>query len=265
MTTAAQHAQPGATRYRTGTAVVAGGSGGIGAAICRALAAAGSDVALTYHRNETAAAAVVAAVEAAGRRATSMRVDLEDEAAVAAFVESAAAAHGGVHTAVYAAGPYINMRHISRLEPGLFQKTLSTDIHGCYHLLHAALPHLRSAKGAVVATVTPAIRRYAKKDILSAAPKAAIEALVKGIAAEEGRFGIRANCIGVGILSDGMYHQLVARGDFDDRFIAASKQSLALGRLGTAEEIADAAVFLVSDRASYITGQTLMVDGGFAM
>jgi len=62
-----------------------------------------------------------------------------------------------------------------------------------------------------------------------------------------------------------MYHELVAKGDFDDRFIASAKQTLALGRLGTAEDIALAVDFLASDAASYITGQTLMVDGGYAI
>jgi 3-oxoacyl-[acyl-carrier protein] reductase len=62
-----------------------------------------------------------------------------------------------------------------------------------------------------------------------------------------------------------MFHQLMATGDFDDRFVAAAKQTLALGRLGTAEDIALAVDFLASDAASYITGQTLMVDGGYAL
>jgi NAD(P)-dependent dehydrogenase (short-subunit alcohol dehydrogenase family) len=116
-----------------------------------------------------------------------------------------------------------------------------------------------------VAITTPATVRYAVKDVLSAAPKAAIEALVKGVAAEEGRFGVRANCVGCGVIMDGMYHQLIERGDFTDRFLESTKQLLALHRLGSAEDIAQAVAFLASDRAGYITGQTLMVDGGFAL
>jgi NAD(P)-dependent dehydrogenase (short-subunit alcohol dehydrogenase family) len=247
------------------TAIVAGGSGGIGAAICRTLAAAGLDVALTYNRNRDRAEKAADAVRALGRRAEIAPVDLNDEAVVRRFVDGAAESFGGIRTAVYAAGPYINMRHISRLEPGLFRETLGTDIFGCYNFLHAALPHLRQSCGVVAALATPAIRRYAVKDVLSAAPKAAIEAVVKGIAAEEGRFGIRANCIGVGVIEDGMYHQLLETGDFDQRFLDTTRSTVALRRLGSAQDIADAVAFLVSDKAGYITGQTLMVDGGYAM
>ena len=101
--------------------------------------------------------------------------------------------------------------------------------------------------------------------MLSAAPKAAVESIVRHLAAEEGRFGVRANCVGVGPIRDGMYHRLVADGYFDERWIAAAERNLALGRLGTAADVANAVAFLVSEQAAWITGQTLMVDGGYAL
>ena len=247
------------------TAIVAGGSGGIGAAICRTLAQAGFDVTLTYYRSRGKAEAIAQEIGGLGRQAEVAQVDLADAAAVRDVVDRAAGMSGNITAAVYAAGPYINMRHISRLDPQLFEETLRTDIFGCYNFLHAALPHLRKSRGVVAALVTPAIRRYAVKDVLSASPKAAIEALVRGIAAEEGRFGVRANCVGVGIIEDGMYHKLIETGDFDDRFLQATRDIVALRRLGSAQDVADAVEFLVSERATYITGQTLMVDGGYAI
>ncbi len=255
----------GAARYASGVAVVAGGSGGIGQAICRDLALAGADVSLTYNRNREGAEATAEAVRAVGRKAEIVQLDLNDEDTVSAWVDGAAKTFGGAHTAIYAAGPYLDMRFISQLEPKLFREKVGADVFGCYHLISAALPHLRRARGVLVAIATPAIRRYAVKDILSAAPKAAIEAVVRGVAAEEGRYGVRANCVGSGVITDGMYDQLVAKGDFTERFLETTKALLALRRLGAAEDIAHAVAFLASDRAGYITGQTLMVDGGFAL
>ena len=257
--------KPLSQRFASGAAIIAGGSGGIGAAICRQLAEGGAHVALTYHRNQDKAEATAQTIRAAGREAHVAAVDLNDETAVAAFVDDVAKRFGGVHTTVYAAGPYIPMQFVSRIEPKRFRETFATDLFGCHHLLHASLGHLRKSKGVIAATVTPAIRRATGRDALSAAPKAAVEALVRHIAVEEGRFGVRANCVGVGLLQDGMDHALRASGDFDDRYIESAKRNLLLGRMGTADEIADAVSFLVSDKAAYITGQTLMVDGGYAV
>ena len=249
----------------SGGAFVAGGSGGIGREICRLLAVAGCDVALTYRNGRERAEESAALVRKAGRRAVTLSLDLRDETAVARAVDETALDFGGLHTVVYAAGPYIHMRHVSRIEPALFRDTMEQDAFGCFNLVHAALSHLRAAKGSFVALATPALRRYAVKDLLSVAPKAAIEALVRGVAAEEGRFGVRANGVGVGVIEDGMYHALLETGDFDQRFLDASRQNMALRRLGTATEVAEAAVFLASARARWITGQTLMVDGGYAL
>ena len=253
-----------ALRYEQGAAAIAGGSGGLGRAIAQALAGAGSRIAVTWNRNRDRAEELVEALGGTDR-AAAFQVDLRDAEAVAAFHESVRTTFGGVHTAVYAAGPYIDMRYIGSLEPALFERTVGTDVFGAYNFLHHALPGLRRTRGVAICLGTAAIRRYAKKDVLSSAPKAALESVVKGIAAEEGRNGVRANMVGVGLIDDGMFHELVARGDFDQRFIESTKHAVALGRMGKATEIAGTVAFLASDAASYITGQTLMVDGGYAL
>lgn len=249
----------------TGCAFVTGGSGGIGAAVAAQLAAAGANVVVTYNRNRDAADKAIAAVEAAGRQGAATSVDLRDEDAVREAVDKAAADFGGLHTLVSAHGPFIHMRHISRMAPSLFRETMEADTFAVFNLVHAGLPHLREARGALVAIATPAIQRYAVKDLLSVAPKAAVEAIVRGVAAEEGRFGIRANSVGVGVIEAGMYQALIDDGAFDERFLEASRQNMALRRLGTAEEVAEAVVFLASNRARWITGQQLNVDGGYAI
>ena len=249
----------------TGTALVSGGSGGIGAATARLLAREGADVVLTYNRNRDRAEAVADEIRSLGRVAEAVAIDLRDGAAVTALVDGVAARHGAIHTVVSAHGPFIHMRHISRITPELFWQTREADVLAAYNLFTAVLPHLRTAAGALVAMATPALRRYAVKDILSVAPKAAIEAVVRGIAAEEGRYGVRANCVGVGVLTDGMFQALVDDGAFDDKFLEASLKNSALRRFSTSEDVAEAAVFLASPRARQITGQVLMVDAGYAL
>jgi 3-oxoacyl-[acyl-carrier protein] reductase len=246
----------------TGVAIVTGGSGGVGAAICRRLAVEGCDVVLMYHKNAEAAQRTVDSVEALGRKARAVSVDLRDEAAVAAFVSDAAAGPGGIHTVVTAHGPFVHLRYLSTITPAMFREAIEADAFGAYYVFHAALPHLRKSQGSVVAMGTTALASYGKKDILSIAPKAAIAGVVKGIAVEEGPFGVRANMIGVGLLSDGMFQALVDDGALTPEILEMARRRIALRRLGASEDIANAAVFLASAKAKWISGQTLIVDGG---
>ena len=245
-----------------GVAIVTGGSGGVGSATCRALAAAGCDVTFMYHRNTEAAQKTVEAIEAHGRKARAVSVDLRDEAAVAAFVADAAGTPGGIHTVVTAHGPFVHLRFISEVTTAQLRDFMDADTFGAYNLFQAVLPHLRKNKGSIVSMVTTALGFYAKKDILSIAPKAALAAVVKGIAVEEGRFGVRANMVGVGFLGDGMFQAQMDAGGYTPEIVETTRRSLALRTLGTSEDCANAAVFFASSKAKWVTGQLLMVDGG---
>jgi NAD(P)-dependent dehydrogenase (short-subunit alcohol dehydrogenase family) len=252
--------------FPEGVAVVVGGSGGVGAVACTKLAEAGTDVVATYLRHEDAALRTAAIVEHAGRRASIERVDVADADAVVRALDAIAGRHGRIHTVVHAAGSKIDQPFVSEVDVDQWRKVIDADVNGFFHIARAALPHLRAGGGGSLVFVSSAgITRYPAGDVLSVAPKAACEALLRAIAKEEGRYGIRANAVQLGVIDAGMFPELVARGEITDEWVNAAKKNTPLRRFGTAAEVADAIVFLASTRASYVTGQSLRLDGGYGV
>jgi 3-oxoacyl-[acyl-carrier protein] reductase len=250
---------------RPGAALVVGGSGGLGLAVVGMLASRGSAVALTYRSRESAALSAVEVARGWGVRASAHQLDVTSAEDCAAVVDGVAASYGGLHTLVHAAGPHVPMRHLSTVEPAAMAGQLAEDPAGFFNVVHPALPHLRATKGSVVAVTTAATARYPIRDGLSSAPKAAVEALVRALAAEEGRHGVRVNAVGPGMLTDGMAARLISSGDLSEDDLAITRRNIPLRRFGTASDIAEAVCFLASDRAGFISGQKLDVDGGWSV
>jgi NAD(P)-dependent dehydrogenase (short-subunit alcohol dehydrogenase family) len=250
--------------FSTGAALVIGGTGGIGAAICTALADAGANVALSYRSKPDAAQDIVRQVEQTGRKALALQVDLEKPETIKAAVEKAIATFGHLHSVVYAAGPAIEYLYINEITGAEWARVINADVNGCFNLIEATLPHLRARKGgAFVAVTTAAVDHAPPRDILSAAPKAAIEMLVKGVAREEGRNGIRANCVRPGLILAGL--GLSTQHDHTRDYVDRMVKAVPLKRAGTAEDVANAAVFLLSAKASYVSGVSIAVAGGLQL
>jgi NAD(P)-dependent dehydrogenase (short-subunit alcohol dehydrogenase family) len=228
-----------------GFTLVVGGSGGLGAAVCRALA---GDVVITYAHNLEAAQHVAAEIRAAGGGASVRQLLLPD--GELGDLE-------GCHGVVFAAGTDIAQPYLSATDPSALREAVDIEVHGFFAVVKAALPSLRQNRGFVVALVSAGLSRWPPGDGLSVVPKAGIEALVRGLAREEGRHGVRANAVAVGVVDAGMFHRI----GFDERWLEAARKNIPLRRFGTAEEIGHAVRFL-SD-ATYVSGQTLYVDGGY--
>jgi len=250
--------------YPEGVAVVIGGSGGIGKGICLALAERGATVALSYRSNASAAQQAVDEIQKRGCTAEAFALELSSLEQVTAALTDIQARHQRIHTLVFAAGANITMTYVGDIDPVEWHETINGELSGFFHLIKTALPLMRQTGGGSIVAVTSAgLDRHPPLDILSTAPKAGIEALVRGIAREEGRYNIRANCVAPGVIDGGLFERL--KPQVKPEFIEAMKRNTALKRFGTINEVAAVAAFLTTPAAAYVTGQHLCVDGGYSV
>ena len=173
--------------------------------------------------------------------------------------------HGSINTLVNAAGFDIPQKFIGEIDIDLWKGVIDADINGFFNLIKSGLPYLRKSKGSIVFISSAGLFKYPPGDILSVAPKATIEHVLKGIAKEEGVNGVRANSIALGIIETGIFHRLREEENtfFDDAWHEAVMNTLAIKRFGLPKEVADTAVFLASSKGGYITGHCIPVDGGY--
>lgn len=252
--------------FPPGCALVFGGSGGIGSGVARIFAEAGCDVALVYRTRPEAAGDAAQAVRAAGRKASVHPCDVTDAAQVQATVDAAAAEHGRVHSLIWSAGPLVNQHYVAETPLEEWKHALAVEATGFFTAATALIPHMREKGGGSFVHLGSAGHDWwPARDGLSVAAKAPNEALVKGIAKEEGKHLIRANSVLVGVIDAGQLHKLTELGQLDAKWVEETHKLLAIKRWGTPAEIGHTCVYLCSEEAAYVTGQTISVSGGFGV
>ena len=252
--------------FPEGAALVIGGSGGVGQAVCREFARAGTDVAITFNKKREVAEKLAAQLTAMDRKTSIHQLTIGDAARVEAAVAEATRAHGRLHTIVVGAGTLATQVLLSEMSRELWQQVIEQDVNGFFNVMRATLPLLKQwGGGSYVHLGSAGHLRWPERDGISVAPKAAIEALVTGIAREEGRNHIRANSVLLGVIEAGMFLELTRQGVFDEAWVKEVHKNLALKRWGKPEEIGHAVVFLASNRATYVTGQRIAVAGGYGL
>jgi 3-oxoacyl-[acyl-carrier protein] reductase len=248
-----------AAAQRLKVAIVTGGSGGIGAAICARLAADGFAVVVGYRSEEAEARRVVSAIEAADGRAVAVRADVATEAE--ALVERAVRDCGGISVLVNGASPRIAATPFDALDWDAVRRQLDVQVGGAFALAKAAVPHMREQRhGRIVSIVSQAIEGTPTPGWTAyAVAKSALATLSRQLAAELGPAGITVNCVAPGMTETRLI------GDIPEKQRLIAARQTPLRRLAQVEDVAGAVAYLASDAAAFVTGEILRVNGGQVM
>jgi len=247
----------------SGLIIVTGGSRGIGAAICRRLAADGYAVAVNYAADAKAAQATVAGIETSGGRAQAFQADVADPAALAGLFEKAATALGPLAGLVNNAGSTGRFARVDEQEGAdlaqLFAINVIATILACKKAVKRLSTKHGGSGGAIVNLSSIAARLGGLPGLAAyGASKGAVESFTKGLANEVGPEAIRVNAVAPGMIETDMTQPLLAQAAARERIEAMTP----LRRVGAPEEIAEAVAWLISPAARFVTGSVLTVSGG---
>ena len=240
-------------------ALVTGGGRGIGRAICLELARRGAAVAVNYNRSAEAAEAVVGEIVGAGGSAKAMQADVSDADQVAALFKAFRAEFGAIDILVNNAG-MTRDNVIMLLKPDDFDAVINTNLRSAWLCCKAASRVMMRQRSGVIINISSVVGLAGNGGQSNyAASKAGIIGITKSLAKELAVRGIRVNAVAPGFVETDM------TADLGDDIKAQAVAAIPLGRMGAPADIARATAFLASDDAAYITGQTLVVDGGMVM
>jgi NAD(P)-dependent dehydrogenase (short-subunit alcohol dehydrogenase family) len=237
-------------------ALVTGASRGLGRAICRVLASEGARVAFTYSRDSAGAAITQAEIEKAGGETKSYAVSVLDAAGTEAMLEDLEKLWGGLDILVNNAGISQNLP-LALMEEEDWDRVMDVNAKGAFLTSRAVLRRMIRRRAGVVLNIGSLVGvRMLEAPLHYTASKAAVRGLTQGLAKEVARYGIRVISLAPGLLEDGVGRNL------PDHRLADYLKHCALGRVGKLDEVAKFAAFLVSDKNSYMSGETIVMDGG---
>lgn len=241
------------------TAIVTGGSRGIGRAAALTLAEAGADVAVIYAGNTAAAEETVRLIEEKGRKGLAIQCDVADEAAVTAMVKDVKKELGRIDILVNNAG-ITRDGLLMIMKEADWQAVLDTNLTGAFHCTKAVTRLMMKQRSGSIINITSVVGETGNAGQANyAAAKAGLIGFTKSVAKELASRNIRCNAIAPGCIETDMTAVL------GEDTVDAMIKTIPMGRVAQPEEVAKAVLFFASDDASYITGQTLNVDGGMVM
>lgn len=239
--------------------LITGGSGGIGTALCVGFAKAGCDVAIHYHhKREQAEQLAVTLAKSYGVQTIAVQADVSDKRSVNRMFDEVDKTFFGLDILVNNAG-IAQQKLFTTITDDDWHQMMGTNLDGVFYCCREALRrHMIPRHKGVILNISSMWGQVgASCEVHYSAAKAGVIGLTKALAKEVGLSGIRVNCIAPGVVMTDMMK------DFDSETLSSLKEETPLNTLGTPKDIADAAVFLCSDKAKFITGQILGVNGGF--
>ncbi len=241
------------------TVLITGASRGIGRAIAKTLGAEGYRIVLNYHHSKDAALSLAAELEANGVEVLPFCADVTDKQAVADMVRAAIERFGMITALVNNAG-IAEQCLFTDISDSQWQNMMKTHVDGAFYCCKAVLPYMiKEHIGKIVNISSMWGITGASCEVHYSTAKAALIGMTKALAKEVGPSGIQVNCVAPGVIATDMLNS------FTEEDMQALKNETPLCRIGTPEDVANAVSFLLSDKADFITGQVLSVDGGFCI